>query len=309
MASGDTGTCGVHLSGCEQLIRSARKRKTKYSGKARALHRIFFYLKTIHASTTLDKRRPSDSSRQPVVGLSDVSEQAEEPASEGVCDNDEWLEMHDSSPTDMTSCEYIYGVPQSLLILMRKAVRVVQLVARFRQQNPGVLYSSTLAQTCDETDEEILDWPIETELARSSVMSFGDAAASIVEHQTQAFHQAIILYFSQQVRLMHHRHLKPYVETVLYHMEEIERIKDDSKIFAGALFWPAFIAASEAFDPDLQLRFKSWFERAKIYGLHSLWSGNAIALEVWNKYSTNKTRVTSRWRAIAEEKQVELMLT
>lgn len=295
----------MHLTGIEQLIRSARKSKTKYSSKARALHRIFFYLKTIHASTTLDKRDYKP--RQPSPTFREDPLQDDLPGD--AVDEAEWLDMRESEPTDMTSCDYIYGVPQSLLILMRKAVRVVQLIARFRRRHPGVLYSARLSELCDDMDEEILSWPIDTELSRCSTMTHGDAAPKIVEHQTRAFHQAVVLYFSQHVRLMHHRHLKPYVESVLYHLEEIERIKDESKVFSGALFWPAFIAASEAFDADLQTRFKAWFERAKIYGLHSLWGGNAIALEVWNKDSTAKVRVTSQWRAIAEERQVELMLT
>ncbi|KAK5417732.1 arginine metabolism regulation protein II [Exophiala xenobiotica] len=309
VASGDTGTCGVHLKGCEQLIRSARKSKTKYSAKARALHRIFFYLRTIHASTTLDKDISCRSPSQEHISSESGTLEQDDFLRDLAADDDTWLDMRENDPKDMTSCDHIYGVPQSLLVLMRKAVRVVQLVSRFRRSNPGLLYSTSLARKCDEVDEEILDWPIDRELSLCPTMTRGDEAAKIVEHQTRAFHDALVLYFSQHVRLMHHRHLKPYVERVVYHLEEIERIKDGSNFFAGALFWPAFIAASEAFDPTLQARFMTRFERAKIYGLHSLWGGNALALEVWNKDGTNKARVTSQWRAIAEERQVELMLT
>ncbi|KAJ9502518.1 arginine metabolism regulation protein II [Exophiala xenobiotica] len=309
VASGDTGTCGVHLKGCEQLIRSARKSKTKYSAKARALHRIFFYLRTIHASTTLDKDISCRSPPEEHISSESGTLEQDDFLRDLAADDDTWLDMRENDPKDMTSCDHIYGVPQSLLVLMRKAVRVVQLVSRFRRSNPGLLYSTSLARKCDEVDEEILDWPIDRELSLCPTMTRGDEAAKIVEHQTRAFHDALVLYFSQHVRLMHHRHLKPYVERVVSHLEEIERIKDGSNLFAGALFWPAFIAASEAFDPNLQARFMTWFERAKIYGLHSLWGGNALALEVWNKDGTNKARVTSQWRAIAEERQVELMLT
>ncbi|KAI1626111.1 putative C6 transcription factor [Exophiala viscosa] len=297
VASGDTGTCGVHLKGCEQLIRSARKSKTKYSVKARALHRIFFYLRTIHASTTLDKEASGQNSEH------------DDFQGDLVVDDDSWLEMQESMPKDMTSCDYVYGVPLSLLVLTRKAIRVVQAVARFRRRNPGLLFSASLSNKCDEVDEEILDWPIDHELSQCPTMARGDDASKIVYHQTHAFHDAVVLYFSQHVRLMHHRHLKPYVESVLHHLEEIEKIKDGSNVFAGTLFWPAFIAASEAFDPSLQARFTTWFERAKIYGLHSLWGGNSLVREVWNKNSSAKARVTSQWRAIAEERQIELMLS
>ncbi|KIX07431.1 uncharacterized protein Z518_02084 [Rhinocladiella mackenziei CBS 650.93] len=305
VVSGDTGTCSLHLSGCEQLIRSASKTKTKYSPKARALHRIFFYLRTIHASTTLDKQdcHPNCQAQSAASGPPDDALETDR------VDDDDWLEMGDSSSTDMTSCEYIYGVPQSLLVVMRNAIRVVQLVARFRRRNPGVLYSTKLAEMCDDIDEEILNWPIESELSKCSSVLRGDNTGKIIDHQTRAFHHAIVLYFSQHVRLIHHRHLRPYVESVLSHLEAIEKIKDESKVYAGPLFWPAFIAASEAFDASLQVRFKAWFDRAKRYGFQAAWGGNAIALEVWNKDSTPKSRVTSQWRAIAEERQAELMLT
>ncbi|KIV83157.1 hypothetical protein PV11_05207 [Exophiala sideris] len=297
VASGDTGTCGVHLKGCEQLIRSARKSKSRYSVKARALHRIFFYLRTIHASTTLDKEASGQNSEHDNL------------QGDRAANDDSWLEMHESEPKDMTSCDYVYGVPLSLLVLTRKAIRVVQAVARFRQRNPALLFSNSLSNKCDEVDEGILDWPIDKELSQCPTIGRGDDASRIVHHQTHAFHDALVLYFAQHVRLMHHRHLKPYVESVLHHLEEIEKIKDGSNVFAGTLFWPAFIAASEAFDQTLQARFMAWFERAKIYGLHSLWGGNSLVLQVWNKSSTSKARVTSQWRAIAEEKQIELMLS
>ncbi|KAK6387174.1 arginine metabolism regulation protein II [Exophiala oligosperma] len=311
VASGDTGTCGVHLKGCEQLIRSARKSKMKYSGKARALHRIFFYLRTIHASTTINTEDVIQTSTLQRVNSNDSLEGDQEALGEMEVEDDSWLDMREGEPKDMASCEYVYGVPQSLLVLMRKAVRVVQHVSHYRRKNPGLLYSANLARLCDEIDEEILDWPIEQELSRCSIMSREDDTTKTVEHQTRAFHDALVLYFSQHVRLMHHRHLKPYVESVLYHLEAFDTIRNGSGSpgFGGALFWPAFIAASEAFDPALQARFMAWFERAKSYGLHSLWGGNAIALEVWNKDSPTKTRITSQWRTIAEERQVELMLT
>ncbi|KIW18942.1 hypothetical protein PV08_03231 [Exophiala spinifera] len=310
VVSGDTGTCGVHLKGCEQLIRSARKSKTKYSGKARALHRIFFYLRTIHASTTINTEDAVHSPSEQHFNSDSSVGSDHEGVGEMEIEDDSWLDMQEDEPKDMSSCDYIYGVPQSLFVLMRKAVRVVQHVSRYRRKNPGRLYSACLARKCDEVDEEILDWPIEQELSRSPIMDREDDTSKIVQHQTRAFHGALVLYFSQNVRLMHHRHLRPYVESVLYHLEAFDTIRNGSGSGCGGiLFWPAFIAASEAFDPALQARFMAWFDRAKSYGLHSLWGGNAIALEVWNKDSTNKTRITSQWRTIAEERQVELMLT
>ena len=43
----------MHLEGCTSLLRSAREWKTHYSSKARAMHRIFYYLWAMHISTAL----------------------------------------------------------------------------------------------------------------------------------------------------------------------------------------------------------------------------------------------------------------
>jgi arginine metabolism regulation protein II len=47
----DMDSCIIHLNGYEQLIRMQGTSKTSYSSKAQALHRVYLYLRSMHAST------------------------------------------------------------------------------------------------------------------------------------------------------------------------------------------------------------------------------------------------------------------
>ncbi|KAF2454471.1 fungal-specific transcription factor domain-containing protein [Lineolata rhizophorae] len=310
VTSGDTSTCGVHLDGCEQLIRHMKNRKTKYSRKALSLHRTYFYLRTIHESTRLwiqDEQSCSPGLRQTCSIPGSVSPDSVSPTPT-IKDESTWLEMGRYSSSDMTTCEFIYGVPQNLLILLRRAAEVVRMVYRSRTQHDEASIPPYLAELCDEIEQEILDWSAETKLAPFS-KSCGEDSSKIIDHQTRAFHHALIIYFSQHIRRMHYRYLRPYVETVIESLEAIEEIKTDAQILAGPLFWPAFIAASEAFDDTLRQRFKAWFERTRMYGMEAARSGNEVTFELWKRPRSLGSRSTSHWRAVAEEKQSSLMLT
>jgi hypothetical protein len=186
----DTETCGLHLLGCERYIRNPSTRKSKYSPKARALHRTFFYLQTMHASMTFHiNDRPMSNS---LLG-------SKEEAKQGRSDHS----------------------------------------AHGARNDPDLLAGHDVLR--------IYIWC--------------------------ATKHALIIYFSQHVRLMHHYHLRPYVRSVFSHLEASEHFTEECEVYAGPVFWSAFIAASEACDLDLQTRAIAWFERAKKYGLQAAYCG------------------------------------
>ena len=158
-------------------------------------------------------------------------------------------------------------------------------------------------------EQEILDWSCEAEL--SEFTSVADTETyQIIKQYTRGFHAALIIYFSQHVPLISFRYLRPYVETVLDCMESVENIKTFAEIFAGPIFWPMFIAASEAFDESLQQRCRAWFDRMDMYNIGTARLGNEVIEEVWRRYSqSTQPFSTSLWRVVVEEKQRTLMLT
>ncbi|KAH8729870.1 fungal-specific transcription factor domain-containing protein [Ilyonectria robusta] len=309
--SGDLDTCGVHLDGAWRLMTHARNWKSKYSTKARALHRIYFYLRTIYESTALggdQAERPcleNSSPESPPAQIATKDTVALPPADDG-CPT-----IHAIIPDSMArmaTYESIYGVPQKLLVLLTRAVHLIGQVNEARNRDRTTLIPDHLSSQCDELEICIMDRQIEDELERW--LPDGQSVNSdIIRHQTQAFHNAVIIYFAQHIRLLGHRYLQPYIKTVLDNIEAIERIKTETQTLAAPLYWPAFIAASEAFDLELQDRFKRWYEQVEFYGFEAVRTGIRVLTDVWKEGPGSANRRTSLWRIVAMRSGQSLMLT
>jgi arginine metabolism regulation protein II len=308
--SGDTSTCGVHLEGALRFMTQARNWKTRFSSKARSLHRIYFYLQVIYQSTVVKQQNTISNERQALtfdvpgpleVPLADIPDLA------GVRQSATDQDL--SSPgLQMSTYECIYGLPQNMLILLHKITTLIREVTAFRETSKTQLLSEDLSVRCNDVERTVMDWPIELELERCCIDGMG-ASTEIIRQTTYAFHNALIIYFAQNIRLMNYRYLQPYVETVLERIEAIERVKTESGILAAPLYWPCFIAASEAFNEPLQRRFKRWYEEGKVYGFEAVRSGTNVLSEVWAQGPASGNDLTSRWRMVVQEMDVHLMLS
>ncbi|KAH2165248.1 hypothetical protein KXV74_005709 [Aspergillus fumigatus] len=164
--------------------------------------------------------------------------------------------LESESPiSDMSTYECIYGIPQNLLILLKESIELIDEVNSYRSNPDTLSIPESLSQACDELEQKIMDWPLHKHLNRCK-MSKNSTSATIIYHQTRAFLNALIIFFSQGVRLMSHRYLRQYVEAILDSIEAIEQLKAETKILAAPLFWPAFMGATEAFEPRHQERFR-----------------------------------------------------
>ncbi|KAM6536365.1 arginine metabolism regulation protein II [Fusarium falciforme] len=317
--SGDTDTCSVHLDGAEQLINHMSIRKFKFSRKARALHRIYLYLRVLYESTAMRTRDGTGSRFSP--SLSSHRAMGPHPTSlpqrlflESDDSPSSMIPMEVSSTitqepmTEMVAYECIYGIPQSLLLLLKDAIEIIDMVDMERKKTESTTISESLGSLCDKLENDILDWPLEERLAWCQEANKG-MSAEIIHHQTRAFHNALIIYFSQNVRLLGYRYLRQYVHTILDSIEAIEKIKAETKILAAPLFWPAFIGATEAFEPSLQERFKQWYNNVSVYGIEAVRTGIQVVHEVWRRGPATNRRVKSSWRSIVESNGDSLMLT
>jgi arginine metabolism regulation protein II len=309
--SGDTSTCGMHLDGAFRLMNQARTWKTNYSSKARSLHRIYFYLRAIYESTQV-----RGSSDVPLaLRTSDVSmpEVTRWPQSDvmhimGETDRSGHPNSSSESPTLMTTYEYIYGVPRSLLVLLWECIRLIQDLTAVREKTRSPMIPADLVDRCDELERCIMDWSTDLELERRRNEQ-SSARSEIIYHTTLAFHNALIIYFAQDVRSMGHRYLQPYVQAVLDNIEAIERIKAEVHILAAPLYWPAFIAASEAFHDHLQERFRTWYNHVEMYGIAAVRTGTTVLAEVWNFGPRRENALSSQWRTVVKRTNVTLMLS
>ncbi|UQC75404.1 uncharacterized protein CLUP02_02058 [Colletotrichum lupini] len=311
--SGDTSTCGVHLDGAQQLIIHMGKGKPRLSSKSRALHRIYYYLRVIYESTAPLRSRTcrfSPSSREGVLHMPHSPGQQVSTSTFPFPDEDAISSCSEpvQAASKMASYECIYGIPQSLLVLLQRTIDLIDRVDAARKNHSITSMPKDLDRTCDDIERDIFDWPLDLELTRYRDADIG-TSFEIIYHQTHSFHNALIIYFSQNVRLLSHRYLRQYVTEVLHDIETIENIKAESKLLAAPLFWPAFMAATEAHDQRLQDRFRQWYTKVAVYGIKAVRTGTQVVYEVWKRGPSSDGRVTSQWRTVVEETGMTLMLT
>lgn len=243
--SGDTETCGVHLDGAPRFILQARSWKSRYSNKALAFHRIYFYLHTIYQSILVI---PNSGSQDYPCGALPASPES---GISGVFDEDKSaLPPSLLLQPKQLLCTYtnVYGIPQSLLALLCRTIGLVNKVVEDREQVKTRTLSPHVASLCDELESCIMD------LNRDSVDDLTETPTNkqslnllIIHHTTQAFYNTIIIYFAQHIRLLRHHYMQPFIIKDIDSIEVIERVKNESGILATPLHWPAFIAASESF--------------------------------------------------------------
>lgn len=83
----------------------------------------------------------------------------------------------------------------------------------------------------------------------------------------------------------------------------------ESEILATPLYWPAFIAASEAFRPALQQRFKDWYKQVERYGIESVRTGIDVLSAVWEEGPCPGQTLTSIWRLVVQRSGATLILS
>jgi len=300
--SGDTHTCGVHLDGAGELLKFLWKRKRTLSAKTRSLYSIYCYLRVIYGSTLVQRE--------------DESLQRNSDPESVFCFFDS-IDPHESASTSPSSTklagetaifECIYGIPWQLLSLLEEVTRLIRCVDNFRMNSVSANLPHDVDAACDQLENDILDWKMEDDHSLS-LAADTDAAREIIRNQTRAFHGALVIFFSQNIRLLDHRYLRGDVDNILESIETIEHIKAKTNMLAAPIFWPAFIAATEAFDPKQQARFRKWHEEVTGYGIASVRTGIDVVNEVWRIGPSRAKRHTSLWRTIVARTGDSLMLS
>ena len=287
---------------------SSRERQNRFSRKAQALHRVYVYLRIMRESTDLR-----------CANLEEISSSPQDLAwlSKPLCfldrieTSDNWLQ--DSIPrndVDMSAFEFVYGIPFQLLTLMSKTSELIRRKKTFNQNFPTSAMPQILSVMCDDLELEILDWPVDRVIGDLQNLPIEKESQNLIDHQTKAFHQAIIIYFSRLVRSVHRMHLQPYVENIIDSLEAVEIIKHEANLATGCILWSGFIGAAEAIDTKLQSRYLQWFRSTQFYGLGAYDTACEVVLEVWERRKAGKDQSScSDWPDVIESKDIRLMLT
>ncbi|KAI6372864.1 hypothetical protein MCOR25_003601 [Pyricularia grisea] len=317
--SGDNTTCGIHLDGTLRFLKYVTGWKSNYSPKARSLQRIYFYLRVIYESTTFQGLKTFSSSSvqdQPGLSSADPGEAAfPSPSPSDIMTLiDAPKEQKPSHPTapgvpmSMNTYECIYGVPQSLLVLLEQATNLINQVISARDEARSSSVPTHLKAQCNALESDIVDWDAEP-CSLDHLVSGNKASSEIIRKTTLAFHNALIIYFAQHIPLIRFSYLRPHVKLVLDSIGAIEQLKSQTSILAAPLYWPVFIAGSEAFDRELQDGFKKWYRQVEFYGIASARTGSEVLARVWEAGTLTNPRMTSHWRMVVERLGSILMLS
>jgi arginine metabolism regulation protein II len=193
---------------------------------------------------------------------------------------------------------------------MKRSIQLIDQVSEARRKTSTASIPDSIAQQCDHLENELLDWDVNDylPLPDSSSESQINANTNIIRFQTLAFYNALIIHLSQHIRLLNHRFLHPYIEAVIHNIEEIEKMKTRKQMIGAPVYWPVFIAASEAYDKRLQERFRRWYDEVERYGIEAVKTGVQVIYQVWDE-GPQANRTTCAWRNITQKARITLMLT
>jgi arginine metabolism regulation protein II len=217
-----------------------------------------------------------------------------------------WLQ--ESGPgrsIDHSACEFVYGIPLQLLVLASKTSELIRRKRTFARHCPGLVAPALFLSMCDDLEHQVLKWPVDRMVGDIGKLPIAEESRSLITHQTRAFHQAVIIYFSRLVRGVHRRHLQPYAESIIDHLEAVERIKDEANLAASCISWPWFVGAAEAMAEELRERYLQWSRSLRFYDLGTYDKAIEVILEVWER---DKTTPVCDWPTVVEAKDMRLML-
>ncbi|VUC20779.1 unnamed protein product [Clonostachys rosea] len=277
--SGDTSTSQIHLGASETLIR-ARIARCGISdcGITKGLYVIFLYLRTMQEATMLLTDGPQRSIR---TG-STVIKRAE--SREDIAEL--MLSQQPGKEFEPHSIEIIYGIPRSLLFLLRKATRLLRTIDQHEPSSQRNSISPSPHSDIGFLEDEILEWPVEEVVARMDTAPVSEENRLVMQHYTRALHQAVIIFYSRKAQNVHRRHVQPYVQEVIRHLEKIEEVKERYGLRTGNIPWPAFIAGSQAMGQSTQDRFARWFDNVSSEGIWTYNKCKDALVDIWAQEST-----------------------
>lgn len=226
--------------------------------------------------------------------------------------------------TDDNSHKAVYGMPGSLLRLIRRTTSLVEEIeaSGFRDttstpipadlnQKAMLVERSICAWGANIDASEDHGYPPSTETVDSGpyVSDNLPALARIMSKAlSTAVHHALLIFYFRSVRNTNPVILQHYVESVISNLEVHARCK---KSFAPArvnvIVWPSFIAACEAIGEDIRSRSIECIR-------HALWSGfrnheiaEKVAREVWRRKDLGY--IYTSWRSVVQNMNVSMALT
>jgi arginine metabolism regulation protein II len=153
---------------------------------------------------------------------------------------------------------------------------------------------------------EVLKWPLNRVVGDIGKL-LNTKSQSLIKHQTHVFYQAVIIYFSRLVRSVHRRHLQPYAQRIIDHLEAVERIKNEAHFSTSFISWPWFGGAVVARAEGLRSCYLQWSKSILFYCLGTYEKATEVLLEGWDRDKTDKGLApVCDWPTITEARSIRL---
>lgn len=341
---GTMADCQYHLTICEDFVEERMKTRPKISEKAKALHRIFSFLKLIQDSTALDKVREGE------IVIKDDEDLTGEQLQESQTDQDlniadgefkeslnqkdgkiriEFVKQPQSSSSgstpiftnitsetyyypkmstttqDILSTDALYGLPNSLILCFSDCVRLVRHREYYKMNKLPA--PRKYAKLCTEFEKRLLNWKSEWDFYKPHTREFVNDTIEGVYHHTMSFYYSLIIYYFTMARDLNNQLLQSYVEKVLSHLNQLSDLIDHKNVKIVPLIWQGFIAGCSSVDSNLQLSFKKWAAKLASSGMGSYWGARQIMFEVWRRRMNGEEN--DNWCSVYKDWEMNLMLS
>jgi arginine metabolism regulation protein II len=321
MFSGNRDQTECYFLEAEKFIRLRGLNRNK-SRKVRLLHhcyafeRIFYESTAISGSNSKHRHHVRDAIRSSgmVVShqdsltfhLSECSNLDEEMSRvKGKEESENDLHLERLGVWNETLYPEIFGIPEPLVLLLSQVIRLGNEKDSLEHQdtrNPlGLRDFLDRAKAIERMINRLMR-PIQNIDLPASYGTRTDRY--VADNMLEALRCALSIYFYRRIydvdpSMLQHKVIN--VRNCLLHCEQAE---PDGLYSSARFIWPAFIAACEAEDPDVQMSFSSWFKNsAQKSGLHAFTNTLQDIERIWEeKRNTVGTSVT--WLDLAKKDQV-----
>lgn len=304
----------TYLLSVHQIIESACSPEMLKSTAVRMLHSTFLYLWTMQAKVRALGgpgqllSAPSGSHQPNDAVHSDLWERLVPMEVQG--DDDEESDGFSTSHGSPSIFEQVYSVSETLFRLIG---RTRALALRVDNHDSSCVQPGSILKETSDLENAICSW--KNEFATQALSATTDIENRNTGHVRYLFqgavHSALMVYFYKCVRAIDTYAVQPHVEKTISQLQLYTDAKTRSGDQSSGICWPAFVAACEALDKELQQKFSQWFSHETAQtGMRMFTIAGTAVKQVWDARDAHNNR-NLPWTEILQSDNIldQLMLS
>lgn len=299
--------CDNYLKICEKLIIKNESRIV-VSKKIKSLYVIYSFLKLIQDSTAMGNilTEPTLEYRNDNILPYYYLKSIYETDIKAIFTTD-----FGRTKMNLLGADALNALPNSLILLFYDCVALVRYYFYHKNKNEGLELPTEFFIKTREFEDKLSNWKSEWNFYDETGRNFINQSIEGIYHHTMSFYYGLWVYYYNFIKNQTYESLNVEVWKVIYHLQQIEFLKDSSGGREGIklipLIWQGFIAGCLCSDADVQSEFKSWFDNVSLTGAGSYRGAIQIMFEVWRRRDSNE--VGDDWLSVSKDWEMNIMLT